>query len=33
MATVDIPAERRAPGKLFIGGDWVDAQSGATSAR
>ena len=29
MATT-IAAERQAPGQLFIGGQWVDAQSGAT---
>ncbi|MGH7507770.1 MAG: aldehyde dehydrogenase family protein [Longimicrobiales bacterium] len=30
MATTAIPAERRAPDRLFIGGAWVDAAAGGT---
>jgi len=29
MATMQIPVVRRAPDRLFIGGEWVDAASGA----
>jgi len=30
MAATSIPVERSAPGRLFIGGEWVDAGDGAT---
>ncbi len=30
MATTEIQVERRAPNQLYIGGEWVDARSGAT---
>jgi len=30
MATVSVPVPRRAPGRLFVDGEWLDARSGAT---
>ena len=30
MATVSAPVERRAPGRLFVDGEWIEARSGAT---
>src|SRR5690625_2177265 len=30
MVTAQIPVERRAPGRLHIGGEWIESASGST---